>query len=58
MVATQSDLEQLAASPDANIPALEGWRRGLFGDDALALREGRLTLTGGEGGVKIERVGD
>ncbi len=58
IVATQSDLEQLAASADARIPALEGWRRDFFGDDALALREGRLTLTGGEGGVKIERVGD
>jgi ribonuclease D len=30
------------AAPD--VPALQGWRRTVFGEDALALRQGRIAL--------------
>ncbi len=45
LVANSADLEQIAADDDADVPALRGWRRELFGEDALALKHGRLALT-------------
>jgi len=47
IVATREDLEHLAAGRAPEGPVLTGWRRRLFGEDALALCEGRLALTGG-----------
>jgi ribonuclease D len=44
LIATTSDLEQIAASDDADVPALEGWRRHVFGERALALKRGDLAL--------------
>ena len=32
----------MEATPD--VPALHGWRLRVFGDDALALRQGRIAL--------------
>jgi ribonuclease D len=45
MIATVEDLEMLAASPRAKIPALSGWRYDIFGAKALELIDGRLALT-------------
>ncbi len=45
MIATIDDLEAIAASDHANVPALTGWRRELFGAKALELKHGRLALT-------------
>ncbi|HEX6978150.1 MAG TPA: ribonuclease D [Alphaproteobacteria bacterium] len=45
LVASTADLERIAADDDAPVPALQGWRRELFGEDALALKHGRLALT-------------
>ena len=36
---------------DADVPALHGWRRELFGDKALALKRGRLSLAIDQGRV-------
>ena len=44
LVASASDLEAIAADDEAAVPALKGWRRELFGEDALALKHGRLGL--------------
>ncbi|MBM3523618.1 MAG: ribonuclease D [Alphaproteobacteria bacterium] len=44
LVATTSDLELIAASNDADVPALKGWRRELFGQSAIDLKGGRLGL--------------
>lgn len=44
LVANASDLEQVAADDNADVPALRGWRRELFGDDALALKHGEIAL--------------
>ena len=51
MVASREDLDRLATEDDPDVPALTGWRRVVFGDDALALRAGRLVLTGKDGGI-------
>lgn len=45
MIATVDDLEAIAGSDSADVPALEGWRRQLFGERALLLKKGRLALT-------------
>lgn len=45
MVANSSDIEQLAAfGAKADISALKGWRLKVFGNDALKMLEGKITL--------------
>ena len=44
LIATSSDLEALAQDDQADIPALRGWRKQIFGERALALKQGRLAL--------------
>jgi ribonuclease D len=44
VIATVDDLEQIAADDNADVGALRGWRRELFGEAALALKQGRLAL--------------
>jgi len=44
VIATSDDLEQIAADDNADVPAMHGWRRELFGEKALALKHGRLAL--------------
>ncbi len=50
LIATSEDLEKIALNSNADVPAMHGWRRELFGEAALALKAGRLALTmkGGE----------
>ena len=44
LVADTNELERLAAGDDDTVPALHGWRADVFGNDAVALREGRLAI--------------
>jgi ribonuclease D len=53
LIASASDLEKIAASDDADVPALRGWRRVVFGERALALKHGRLALSLDNGRVAI-----
>ena len=45
LIASSSDLDQIAADDKADVPALSGWRREIFGDAALELKHGRIALT-------------
>jgi len=45
LLASAEDLEAIAADDEAPVRALSGWRREIFGKDALALKHGRLALT-------------
>jgi ribonuclease D len=45
VIATVEDLDRIAGDDDADVPALRGWRRELFGEQALALKHGRLALS-------------
>ena len=45
LIATVDELEAIAANDKADVPALSGWRRKLFGERALELKHGRLALT-------------
>jgi ribonuclease D len=38
-------LDQIAADDKADVPALSGWRREIFGDAALELKHGRIALS-------------
>jgi ribonuclease D len=51
LIATTEDLEQIALEAEADVPALHGWRRELFGEDALRLKRGELGLSVRNGGV-------
>ena len=44
VIATVDDLDRIAADDNADVPALHGWRRELFGEKALALKHGKLAL--------------
>ena len=58
LVASSADLERLAADPKADIAPLRGWRRALFGDDALALLRGKCALTGENGRLALVELED
>ncbi len=45
IIATVDDLEQIAGDDAADVAAMRGWRRELFGEKALALKHGRLALS-------------
>jgi ribonuclease D len=51
VIATVDDLDRIAADDDANVPALRGWRRELFGEKAIALKHGKLALAVEKGRV-------
>jgi ribonuclease D len=51
VVAKRAELDRIATEDSPDIPALRGWRREVFGADALELRAGRLALTGRQGSV-------
>ena len=56
VIATIDELERIAADDAADVPALHGWRRELFGEKALALKQGRLSLAIEKGRVvAVER---
>lgn len=42
LVATSDHIEAIAADDEADVPALKGWRREIFGDKAIALKRGEL----------------
>ena len=44
LIASSDDIDRIASEDEPDVPALHGWRRTVFGDDALALREGRVAL--------------
>jgi ribonuclease D len=56
LVANVSDLELIAALDNADVLALHGWRREIFGDDALALKQGRIALTAERDQIRIVRL--
>ncbi len=44
LIADGEDLERIATEPEPDVAALKGWRRELFGEDALRLKSGELAL--------------
>ena len=44
LIASSREVELIAADDNADVPALQGWRREIYGADALKLKHGRLAL--------------
>lgn len=57
LIASAADVEAIAARDDADVPALRGWRRAVFGERALALKHGKLALKLKDGKVAVEETG-
>ncbi|OUI94463.1 ribonuclease D [Acetobacter indonesiensis] len=53
LVASMDDLEALALDPTVPNPVLSGWRKRIFGDSALALRNGEIALAVKKGRVTL-----
>ncbi|MEO9961701.1 MAG: ribonuclease D [Nisaea sp.] len=56
LIANAADIESIALDDDADVPALKGWRRDLFGADAVSLKHGRIGLTAEDGKIKLMRL--
>ena len=54
LVASSDDIDRLAVEDAPDIPALHGWRREIFGDDALALKRGGIAI--GVAGRRIKLI--
>lgn len=44
LVASSDDIDRLVLEDEPDIPPLHGWRREVFGDDALRLKQGQIAL--------------
>ena len=53
LIASSNDLDDLASNENASIPALKGWRKKVFGNDALRLKNGEIALSSDKGNLKI-----
>ena len=51
LIADTEDIERIAVERAPDVPALKGWRRELFGEDALRLKAGELALSVADGQV-------
>jgi ribonuclease D len=56
LIATVADLELIANDDNADTPALTGWRREAFGEDALKLKRGELGLVLDGARVRVVQV--
>jgi ribonuclease D len=56
LIATVADLEKIAVDDQAETPALTGWRREAFGEDALKVKRGELALVLDAGRVRVVEV--
>ncbi len=54
LIASAADVEAIAADDNADVAALKGWRRQVFGERALALKHGQIALKLEDGKVSIQ----
>ena len=53
LIAPAADLEALAGEENPDLPVLKGWRREVFGEDALRIKNGTVGLVAKPGGVQL-----
>jgi ribonuclease D len=58
LIADTEDIEKIAAHEDDDVPALHGWRAEVFGNDARALRDGKLGLALHGGDAVLVNLGE
>lgn len=56
LIASGADLEAIALGDTQNVPAMNGWRREVFGDAAVSLKNGDLALKLSNSAVEILKV--
>ena len=56
LIASSKDIEMIARHEKPKIRALEGWRFEIFGEDALKLKNGEISLTFNEDGLHLVTV--
>lgn len=56
LIASSADIDHIAADDEAKVPALQGWRRTLFGEDALRLKHGDVALALAENGKGLRLI--
>lgn len=54
LIANSDELEAIALSDTADVPALQGWRLELFGEEALKLKHGKLAIGLSANGKDVE----
>lgn len=57
LIANSDELEMLIDDQNADIRALKGWRREMFGNDAIDLISGKVALTAQDSKIKLIRPG-
>ena len=57
LIASANELEALAGEDDPDLPVLKGWRREIFGEEALRIKSGDVALVARPGGVRIIELG-
>ena len=56
LIANVADLERIASDENPDVAALNGWRHEIFGQYAIALKQGKLALAAeGDGVVLVDR---
>ena len=58
LIANSDDIERIAAYEDDGVAALAGWRADVFGDDARALRDGKLAIALEKGEAVVVELED
>ena len=58
LIANADDIERLAAGEDEGVAALQGWRAEVFGNDAIALRNGTLAIALEDGEAVVVELED
>jgi ribonuclease D len=53
LLASSADIDAIAISDEADVPAMQGWRRTVFGNVAIALKSGKATIGLEKGRAKI-----
>lgn len=56
LVASSADIEAIAADDNAQVPALQGWRRTIFGEDALSLKHGSIGVGLAKNGKSLRLI--
>ncbi len=53
LLASSADIDAIAMSDEANVPAMHGWRREVFGNVAIALKNGTASIRLEKGRAKV-----
>lgn len=58
LIASSEDIDAIAMDDQAETPALKGWRREVFGNDALAVKQGKIAIGFRDGEIVRFTIGE